>query len=305
LLVQSGFSFPWSDDVLVPKVRAFGIRELAGEGAVLIGRTDKQVFVRVGSWTFVLDVEGGRFPDTKGVIPRIGTEIAILEVHPSDADFLIDALPKLPGHADDYSAVTVDVDSGKAFVRARDRESGETTEIALSRSTCRGKSSRVAVDRKLLHRALRLGCTTMNFFENNTPLRFDGENKTYVAVPLAPEVAVPPSDQAMHVVSSDVAESIPKTQQPERTPMPPPNSNGHPSNDHSPNGGPRNGRNGTDQDRTVTLDELVDEAEIVRGQLHELLGRITRFLGDLKQHRRQNRAVHAAVQSIRDLKLGG
>jgi hypothetical protein len=152
---------------------------------------------------------------------------------------------------------------------------------------------------------LWLGCTTANVFENNTPLRFDGDGKTYVAVPLAPEVAVPPSDQATRVVSGDVAETIPRTQRPERTSMPPPINNGPTANGHSSNGSTKNGRNGNDQERKVTLDELVDEAEIVRGQSHELVGRVTRLLGNLKQHRRQNRAVHAAVQSIRDLKLGG
>jgi hypothetical protein len=125
-------------------------------------------------------------------------------------------------------------------------------------------------------------------------------------MPLAPEVAVPPSEQATRVISGDVAETTPTTKRPERTSMPPPNNNGHPSNGHSSNGAARNGRNGSDQDRerTVTLDELVEEAEIFRRQLHELLGKVTGFLGNLKQHRRQNRAVHAAVQSIRDLKLG-
>src|SRR5262245_58011521 len=48
LLVQGGFALPWHDTVLVPRVPAFGIRELADEGEVSVGRTKSHVAVKVG-----------------------------------------------------------------------------------------------------------------------------------------------------------------------------------------------------------------------------------------------------------------
>ena len=80
--------------------------------------------------------------------------------------------------------------------------------------------------------------------------------------------------------------------------MPSPHSNGHSTN------GASNGSN-TDHERPPALAELVAEAEHLRSQVQEVLGRLTRLLSGLKQFRRQSRAVSAAVQSLRGLKLEG
>src|SRR5262249_49847553 len=71
LLRQSGFRFPWQDDVLVPRLTVWGCPELAHEGPVIIGRTDTHVFVRARLWTFALMVDTtGRFPAFENVLPR-------------------------------------------------------------------------------------------------------------------------------------------------------------------------------------------------------------------------------------------
>jgi hypothetical protein len=41
LLMQGGFSFPWKDDVLVPRLSAFGCREFAGEGKVAVDQQSR------------------------------------------------------------------------------------------------------------------------------------------------------------------------------------------------------------------------------------------------------------------------
>src|SRR5215469_15306626 len=45
LLVQGGFPLPWPDDVLVPRVPAFGCRELEGAAPVRLGRSESHVAV--------------------------------------------------------------------------------------------------------------------------------------------------------------------------------------------------------------------------------------------------------------------
>lgn len=55
LLVQRGFPFPWSEDVLVPRVLAFGSREFApGDEPIGVGRTESHIGLRVGGWSFLL-----------------------------------------------------------------------------------------------------------------------------------------------------------------------------------------------------------------------------------------------------------
>lgn len=68
LLVQGGFVFPWAEDVLVPRVPAFGSRELSGEESIEVGRTASHVAVRTGPWTLLLAIDQtSRYPDVNQV----------------------------------------------------------------------------------------------------------------------------------------------------------------------------------------------------------------------------------------------
>lgn len=75
------------------------------------------------------------------------------------------------------------------------------------------------------------------------------------------------------------------------------------ANGNSANG---NGHGDVDRgERPPVFQELVAEADQVRAQVQEVLGRLTRLITGLKQFRRQSRAVQVAVQSLRDLRLEG
>jgi hypothetical protein len=70
LLVQSGFTFPWTEDVLIPRLKVFGSPELPQDQPVLVGKTGDWVALRVGPWTFYLAInKDGRFPDVCRHIP--------------------------------------------------------------------------------------------------------------------------------------------------------------------------------------------------------------------------------------------
>ena len=56
-------------------------------------------------------------------------------------------------------------------------------------------------------------------------------------------------------------------------------------------------------DRPSSMAELINEAEMLRGVLLDASTRVARLLGALKQHRRQSRAMQAAVQSLKQLQL--
>jgi hypothetical protein len=56
-------------------------------------------------------------------------------------------------------------------------------------------------------------------------------------------------------------------------------------------------------ERAGSLNELIAEAEAVRTLLGDALARSARLLAALKQHRKQTRAVEAAVASLRQLEF--
>ena len=68
VLFQSGFQFPWADDVLVPAPAILGCSELAQDHSIGVGRTDDCVARRLGSlppgiWTILLRIDKeGKFP---------------------------------------------------------------------------------------------------------------------------------------------------------------------------------------------------------------------------------------------------
>ena len=75
-----------------------------------------------------------------------------------------------------------------------------------------------------------------------------------------------------------------------------------------PNGRDTNGTPETDaarQERGGSILDLIAEAEELRTVMLDASTRLSRLLSGLKQHRRQSRAVQAAMQSLQQLKLGG
>ena len=77
--------------------------------------------------------------------------------------------------------------------------------------------------------------------------------------------------------------------------MPSPQPNGHTIGPHDV---PARG------ERPVALMDLITEAEELRTVLADASTRLGRLLSGLKQHRRDSRVMQAAVESIKQLKLG-
>ena len=83
LLVQSGFQFPWTEDVLIPASPVFGCREIPQDVSVAIGKTDTHVLLRAGPWSlFFLDRQGRPIPESRERHPRRRRRFGTL-AHPS------------------------------------------------------------------------------------------------------------------------------------------------------------------------------------------------------------------------------
>ncbi len=292
LLLQGGFAFPWDGDVLVPRVMAFGCRELQEEGTIEVGKTDEHVMLRVGAWTFALRIDTeARFPDIAGIIPRPRADSTRWQINAEDAAYLARILPRLPGAGEVSSPMTLEL-ADPVVLRARADGQTRITEVVLARSSCTGKPVRVCLNRELLARLLSLGFREVQVIQPEAPLLCREEQRTYLCVPLGHQAALGPGEDALRLVSSDSA-PIPPTSVPERrSSMPPSNANIPPArNGTPPPADPSPVPNG--------IEPLIEEAESLRTALAEAHTRAGRLASALKQQRRQGRALAAALHSLR------
>lgn len=192
LLVHGGFGLPWSDDLLVPAVPAFGSVELPPGEAAGVARAAGRVFVCAGPWTFALPIDAaGRYPDVDPVIPRPQAARARLRIGPNDAEALAAALTRLPGGRGEQAPVTLDLATPPA-VRAGG-DGGAAEELVLSDSSATGRPVRVVCDRRHLRRALGLGFTEVEVAGPDKPLACRDGDRVYVWMALDQDSAAKPA----------------------------------------------------------------------------------------------------------------
>src|ERR1700693_185139 len=281
LLVHSGFTFPWKDNVMVPRVRAFGMRELAPEETVKVGRVEQQVVICAGYWTFLLGIDDkARFPEVRDVIPRPSSITCRLRVGAGDAAFLVNVLPKLPGDDDEHSPVTLEL-NGKAVLRARGDGKATVTAAELVHSRMEGQPMCLCLDSTFLRRAMPLGCTELGISNPNAPVVARNASRLYLMMPLDEKAAIPPCKDAICITSSSLPESPPETSNcitssslpeappepstPGRTTMPLPNPNGHDTNGSN--------EDRVNRERGPGIAELISEAEELRNVLQDASNR--------------------------------
>jgi hypothetical protein len=276
LLVQSGFTFAWKDDLLVPCLPALLCRELARTDDAEVARAAGHVLVRAGPWTFGLTESEGRFPDWRSVVPAPHDAVGRLLLGPESVALLRQALPGLPGARENPPPVTVSV-SAEVTVRGCPERGIEAEPVALPDARREGKPCSFVCDRRLLLRALRLGFTEVELAAPGKPLCCRDLTRTFVWMPLdAPATPVPRPPPPPVAVAQKEEHAL----------------------NHGTNGQPREPPGG--QANAEACDPLA-EAEAVRALLAQAQGRLAHLTAALKQHRRQARAVQAAMRSLRQL----
>ena len=244
LLVQEGFQFPWTEDILVLRSKVFGSPELAGDQPVMVGGDGDWVTLRSGPWTIWLAVnKDGRFPNLDRHVPQLDAATARCRFSSSDAGFLGETLPRLPCDDEDNRPVTLDL-NGSVAVRARAADQPRPTEIVLAGSEWSGKPIRLNTNRKFLGRAMKLGFRELCIFGDKTPVACFDDTRRYVWAPLEPDGAIKPADDAIRIDVRPGAAGVPtpKSRKRRRTSTVSetttnPNSNGATSNGHAKTNG--------------------------------------------------------------------
>jgi len=326
LLVQNGFQFPWTGEVLVPRTKIFASAELPHDQPVRAGKSGDWVAVQCGSWTVYLAVNAdGRFPDVRHHIPKQDAATTRCVFSPADADFLVETLPRLPSEDENNYPVTLDV-NGQIAIRAKPADSGQPTEVVLTGSSSSGEAIRVNLNRHYLVRAMRLGFRELNFTDDKTPILGRDSRREYVWAPLEPKAAIPPAKNAIRIESpltgteTQTAVSPPRPQR--RTkPVSQPNTNANGNGQAQSNGQtqassqpPANGQaaktNGQARRAGRKLGRedvagLIRQAEATRAVLRDALLKTSELVKALKQHGRRNRAIQNTLASLRQLKTLG
>ena len=292
LLVQSGFDLPWPGDALVPRLGVWGMKELPQDGSVGVGRTEGNVFVRAGPWTFALGCGGdARFPAYDQIVPRASTRTSVLRLGTEDIDVL---LRELRGPAAEREA-TATLELGPDIaMHVRPAAKEEAAELRLVGSRWSGPPLRVAYNPRYLLNALRLGFTEVEIRSPSVPLCCRDATRVYLWMPLSDESATTtPARPAQSAAAEQPVPSEPVKE----TPMPP---NSADNGRHAGNG---NADLPPGPPGPAPLDPLA-EAEEIRALLAEAQSRLGRLIAALKQHRRQARAVAAAMAQLKNLPLG-
>jgi DNA polymerase III sliding clamp (beta) subunit (PCNA family) len=106
-LIYGGCRFPFVEDVLVPAIPLFGMKELQSQ-EVNVGRTATHLVITISPWTVWLTIQTvGKFPDVVAVIPRQSP--TLVRFDRQDLTALLDLIADLPGAKEDDSPVTLDL----------------------------------------------------------------------------------------------------------------------------------------------------------------------------------------------------
>ena len=303
---QSGFAFPWSEPLLIPRNKLFHSPELADK-PVAVAKSGDWAVLSVEPWTFYLRLNTeGRFPDVPQHIPSPDAAKARCQLSPDDTRFLAETLPKLPCH-DEYSLpVTLDL-NGHVALRARSADQAQPTEVVLTNSSCTGEPLRININRTYLKRALKLGLQEFCLYGDGAALLAQGDSRKFVWMPLEPGAAIEPADDALRIESPkcETTVSVPQPVTPKKVPpMSEPTTNT--TGKASTNGqakpettAPKASRRKASQQ---DLAALIDQAAQFRTALHGLMQEANGLVKALKQHKRKNKAIQTTLDSLKQLK---
>jgi DNA polymerase III sliding clamp (beta) subunit (PCNA family) len=320
MLVESGFQFPWTDDLLVPANKVFAAAQFSHEDPVGVARAGNWVAFRSGPWTVWLGINAdGRFPDLSRHAPDPEAAVNRCRFSAADARFLGETLPRLPCDEEYNYRITLDL-NGQIAIRARATDQSRLTEVVLSNSESSGEPIRLNINRQYLARAVKFGFQELLLYGDTAALVCRDASRLYVWMPLDPESALKPAEDAIRIVSPAEGQETSATTttitRKRRTPPvsePTTNRNGDTEAQPQTNGraktnGQANGqarKPATRKSQQQDLAGLIEQGEALRAALRETLVKTNELLKGLKHHRRASRTLESTLASLRQLKTLG
>ncbi len=301
LLVQTGFTFPWEGEILVPRTRSLPRR--ASPGSAGRGRkTDDWVVFRSGPWTLWLAInKDGRFPNVESHLPA-GHGHRPLPPVEGRRQLLAQTLPRLPG--DEELNVRDRGTQRPRPVRAKAPDQPRPTEVVLRNSTWTGEAVRLNTNRRFLARAVRLGFEQVYCFGPRSPLACQDDRRTYVWALLEPEAAIKPAEDPIRIQSPEAGQAA-RTSNVILKRRSPPMTEPSASVSGSLKANGKAHKVTSPKLPSEDIASLIQETEAVRTALRDALGKTNELLTSLKRHRQRSRALQNTLESLRQLKSLG
>ena len=291
LLIVRGLEFPWTEDVLLRRTGLFACREFTGAGAAALGLSADYCVVRVGPWTArLLRQKDLRYPNVDQVLPASDTGATELVLASADAAFLIRSLPHFAVSESDQDPVTLHL-NGQVVVRAK-AASGQISELILSRSHARGDEIRIRTNRIYLQRAAQLGLLRLHVRNSPSPIVASDDTRLYAWQPLDCKTALGPCADAIRIESCPPLAAPPVLTPVERTPIPMSSSLTKPPERSVDTVAAKTDEVGPDP---------LQEAEAIKTQLRDLLGRVGDLVATIRRQRRQAHLVGTTRASPKQL----
>ncbi len=291
ILIQSGFTFPWADSLLVPAKSVLGCKELDTGETLRVGLAGDWVTFGNGPWLISLKVNRtARFPQVDDCLPQAGKTNSQLTIAPTDAEFLRALLPGLPCHDPQFEPVTLDL-NGRVIIRALGEEKARPSELVLSNSRFAGEPIRLNSNRQYLARAIRLGFREVHLNSADTPVACQDDRRRYGWALLDKEGVIKPSENAV-VTVSPVSSPTPTTTSKKVHAMPTTNTPVAPTKSAVRPVSP-----------TTTANSIspLDQAIALRDSLRTAASAAHQLVRALKHHKRESRIVATTLASLKQL----
>ena len=299
-LVQSGFSFPWTEALLIPATDVFGCRELPDDQPIRVGKTEDWVTFQLGPWSIHLRMNKEvRFPDVARHFADPQFATSHLCLGQADGEFLTEALPRLPCDDENNHPITLDL-NGQVVIRGRGGDQSRATELILSNSRLEGEPVVINSNRKYLERAARLGFRDVHLFGNEAALLCDDGHRQFVWMPLDPKHAIRNGTDPIRIQSpqpmADGAEPYSKPRRSKPVMSEPPTQT-QPA-EESPR---QKAKRSTAPKKTSPIEQAIT----FRDSLRTALVQVNELIRSLKRQKREARLVQTTLASLRQLQKVG
>lgn len=290
LLLQSGFSFPWENEVLIPANRLLSSSDLRSNSEVQIGSTESWTCLRSGPWTLWLPInKEARFPQVDDVAPAASGLISTMLISDTDAEFLGKAIKRLPSNDHLNHPVTVDL-NGAVSIRAQGADDPQSTEVVLTSSRRDGDAIKVSTNRHFLAQAVQMGFRSVEVHGQESPLVCREPDRTYVWASLGKAGIIAATPEAIRIESEQATHS-----------SPPPTRRTHPAMPKTESHAPYNRLPKTDSNESKTSVTPLQAAEALRDSLKQTLTQTRELIASLKKRKKQSRLVESTLASLKQL----
>jgi hypothetical protein len=196
LLVQSGLSFPWQEELLVVALPVGAARQLAVGRRIVWGKSAHHLCLRRGPWSYYLACDDpARYPAVMDALASSAGAATRVQLAPADAALLARTLSRLCRPRLHEEPVTLELDE-YPVVYCQQPGQKSTCTLALRHSRVSGPPTRLRTACTYLLRAVRLGFRELTVTSPDGPLVCQDGWRSYRWMPLI-QVATPPAGPAL------------------------------------------------------------------------------------------------------------